>query len=39
VLDLNATNQTAAEDAVKKMCEQLLANPLIEDYRFEVYRE
>jgi phosphoribosylformylglycinamidine synthase subunit PurS len=36
VLDIDAPTKAAAEAAAKKMCEQLLANPLIEDYRFEV---
>jgi phosphoribosylformylglycinamidine synthase subunit PurS len=36
VLDLDVATRAAAEEAAKKMCEQLLANPLIEDYRFEV---
>ena len=36
VLELNASSKTAAEEAMRKMCEQLLANPTIEDYRFEV---
>ena len=38
VLEIEAASQGAAEEAVKKMCDQLLANPLIEDYRFEVER-
>jgi phosphoribosylformylglycinamidine synthase len=33
---LDAPSQAAAEESVRKMCEQLLANPTIEDYRFEV---
>ena len=36
VLALDAPSKVAAEDTVRKMCEQLLANPMIEDYRFEV---
>ena len=36
VLALDAPSKAAAEDTVRKMCEQLLANPMIEDYRFEV---
>lgn len=36
VLALDAPSKAAAEETVQKMCEQLLANPLIEDYRFEV---
>ena len=36
VLDIAATSASAATDEVKRMCEQLLVNPLIEDYRLEV---
>ncbi len=36
VLVLDAPSKVAAEETVRKMCEQLLANPTIEDYRFEV---
>ena len=36
VLALEAPSKAAAEETVRKMCEQLLANPLIEEYRFEV---
>ncbi len=36
VLEIAADSPSAAADEAKKMCEQLLANPLIEDYRFEV---
>jgi phosphoribosylformylglycinamidine synthase subunit PurS len=36
VLDLDAPSRTAAEESVRPICDQLLANPLIEDYRFEV---
>ena len=36
IVDVDAKSKAAAADAVKKMCDQLLANPLIEDYRFEV---
>ena len=39
VLGLDVPNRAAAEEAAKRMCEQLLANPLIEDYRFEVEGE
>ncbi|MGH7917080.1 MAG: phosphoribosylformylglycinamidine synthase subunit PurS [Candidatus Binataceae bacterium] len=37
--DVDAFSKTAAEEAVKRMCDELLANPLIEDYRFEVQDE
>ena len=33
---LDAPSKASAEETVRKMCEQLLANPTIEDYRFEV---
>jgi phosphoribosylformylglycinamidine synthase PurS subunit len=36
VIEIDAPTIAAAEAAVKKMCDQLLANPNIEDYRFEV---
>jgi phosphoribosylformylglycinamidine synthase len=36
VLALDAPSKAAAEETMRKMCEQLLANPTIEDYRFEV---
>jgi phosphoribosylformylglycinamidine synthase subunit PurS len=36
VLALEAPSKAAAEETVRKMCEQLLANPVVEDYRFEV---
>ena len=36
VLELDASSREAATEAAKKICEQLLANPNIEDYRFEV---
>jgi phosphoribosylformylglycinamidine synthase subunit PurS len=35
-LDLQTKNRTEAEDRVKAMCEKLLANTVIEDYRFEL---
>ena len=36
VLEVEAASASAARDQAKKMCEALLANPVIEDYRFEV---
>ena len=36
VLEIDASSKAAAEAAVKRMCDQLLANPNIEDYRVEV---
>jgi len=36
VLDVRAATADEARAAAARMCDQLLANPLIEDYRFEV---
>ena len=36
VLALDAPSKAAAQETVQKMCEQLLANPIIEEFRFEV---
>jgi phosphoribosylformylglycinamidine synthase subunit PurS len=36
VLTLDAPSKASAEETVRKMCEQLFANPTIEDYHFEV---
>ncbi|MBF6561168.1 MAG: phosphoribosylformylglycinamidine synthase subunit PurS [Candidatus Binataceae bacterium] len=35
-LEIDAPSHAAAEATVKRICEQLLANPNIEDFRFEV---
>lgn len=35
-MEVAAASSLEASAAVKRMCEQLLANTLIEDYRFEV---
>lgn len=35
-VSLEAENQTAAKEQVENMCKKLLANPVIEDYRFEL---
>ncbi len=35
-LDVDAGNEREAHAAVERMCEQLLANPLIEGYEIEV---
>lgn len=35
-LDLQTTDRAEAEARVKAMCEKLLANTVIEDYRFEL---
>jgi phosphoribosylformylglycinamidine synthase len=36
-LDLAATDRDAAEQEVQAMCEQLLANTVIESYRIELH--
>ncbi len=36
VLDIEAPSMQSAEDEVKKMCETLLANTVIEDYSIEI---
>lgn len=33
---LSAESRTAAEQAVREMCRRLLANPVIEDYSFDL---
>ena len=38
-LEIDADNETEARAEARKMCEALLANPVIEDYRFEVDAE
>lgn len=35
-LDLNQTDKVKAEAEVKAMCEKLLANTIIEEYRYEL---
>lgn len=35
-LDLDAPSRSAAELRVREMCDKLLANTVIEDYRFEL---
>jgi phosphoribosylformylglycinamidine synthase PurS subunit len=35
-IEIDASSVAAADATVKKMCDQLLANPNIEDYRVEV---
>ncbi|MFQ5851767.1 MAG: phosphoribosylformylglycinamidine synthase subunit PurS [Candidatus Binatia bacterium] len=34
--NLNVPSPADAEGLVREMCERLLANPVIEDYRFEI---
>ncbi|MBI3357409.1 MAG: phosphoribosylformylglycinamidine synthase subunit PurS [Nitrospirae bacterium] len=35
-LDLKETDRTKADAEVKQMCEKLLANTIIEEYRYEL---
>ena len=35
-LRLNVDNREVAEQKLNEMCKKLLANPIIEDYRFEI---
>lgn len=35
-LEINADDHSKAEERVKDMCEKLLANTVIEDYRFDL---
>lgn len=35
-VDLDTNDRAVAEERVKAMCEKLLANTVIEDYRFEL---
>ena len=37
-LDVQGDDEGAARAQVEKMCEQLLANPLIESYEIELHR-
>lgn len=38
-LELSADSKAQAEEQVKQMCEKLLANTVIEDYRVEIEEE
>ncbi len=35
-LKIDGVSKDAAEQRVRAMCEQLLANPVIEDFKFEI---
>lgn len=35
-LSLSASSETAAREQLDRICDQLLANPVIENYRFEL---
>jgi phosphoribosylformylglycinamidine synthase subunit PurS len=34
--DVDATSRETAEARIREMCDKLLTNPVIEDYRFEI---
>jgi phosphoribosylformylglycinamidine synthase subunit PurS len=38
-LEVDASSRESAEARVREMCDKLLANPVIEDYRFEISPE
>jgi phosphoribosylformylglycinamidine synthase subunit PurS len=38
-LNLQTASREAAEVRIREMCDKLLANPVIEDYRFEIQNE
>jgi phosphoribosylformylglycinamidine synthase PurS subunit len=35
-IEIEAASREAAESRIRQMCDKLLANPVIEDYRFEI---
>jgi phosphoribosylformylglycinamidine synthase len=35
-LELEGSDRAAAESRIRSMCEKLLANPVIEDFRYEI---
>jgi phosphoribosylformylglycinamidine synthase len=38
-VELDAMSRNAAELRIREICDKLLANPVIEDYRFEISPE
>ena len=38
-VEIAAASRQAAEKRAREMCDKLLANPVIEDYRFEISNE
>jgi len=38
-VELDAASRNAAELRIREFCDKLLANPVIEDYRFEISPE
>ncbi|MCX5657128.1 MAG: phosphoribosylformylglycinamidine synthase subunit PurS [Candidatus Omnitrophica bacterium] len=39
VVDLNSKDKEKARQEIEEMCKKLLANPIVEDYRFELKGE
>ncbi|OGX15343.1 MAG: phosphoribosylformylglycinamidine synthase [Omnitrophica WOR_2 bacterium RBG_13_41_10] len=39
VIKLNLKDKKRAEQEIDQMCKKLLANPIIEDYRFKIEKE
>lgn len=39
IIKLNLSDKKKAEDEVNQMCKKLLANPVIEDYDFQISEE
>ena len=37
-LEIDAADEAGAESRVREMCDRLLINPVIEDYKFELTR-
>ena len=35
-LELDSPSRESAETRIREMCDRLLANPVVEDYRFEI---
>jgi phosphoribosylformylglycinamidine synthase len=38
-LDIDSNSRESAEARIREMCDKLLANPVIEDYRYEISDE
>ena len=36
-MDIEAASRAAAELRIREICDKLLVNPVIEDYRFEIH--
>ena len=39
IIKLNSKNKKKAQQQINQMCKKLLANPIIEDYRFKIKEE